>query len=47
MSNLVFLEVTKKRIAPQVSKVRNRITLAAVWLTSAINFALFKLQKKG
>ncbi len=47
MSNPVFLEDTEKQIAPQVSKVRNRITHAAVWLTSTIQFALFKLPKRG
>ena len=47
MNNPVSLEDTEKQIAPQVSKVRNRITHAAVWLTSAIQFALFKLPKKG
>jgi len=43
MSNPVCLEVTEKRSASQVSKVRNRITHAAVWLTSVIQFALYKL----
>lgn len=43
MSNPVCLEVTEKRSASQVSKVRNRITHAAVWLVSVIQFVHFKL----
>jgi hypothetical protein len=43
MINPVFYEITEKRFATQVSKVRNRITHAAVRESSAIQFGLLKL----